>query len=145
MRLPFRTLVVAALASIAACSATTAPIGPALAGDLQGQWAAKQTFPGNSLVFALHAADSTVAGTGTFSGEAGPSGTVFVDGSVSGGTVTLHFAYTATVPVLSNSTARFIGTLDADGRLVGSMKYGPDAGMQPESTIEFARIDVLHP
>ncbi len=139
MRLPFRFLAVAALAGVGACSAATAPSGPVLAGELQGQWAAQQSFPGNSLVFTLQATDATVTGTGTFSGEAGPEGTVAIDGTVSGGTVTLHFAYTATVPVLLKSTARFIGTLDANGRLVGSMKYGPEDGIQPESFIEFAR------
>ena len=116
-----------------------APSDSSLASAVQGEWVAEQTVPGNFLGFTLQAADATVTGTGVFAGEAGPSGTVAIVGAATQSTLTLRFTYTATVPAPATSVARFVGSLDASDRLVGSFKYGPEAGPQPEYPIVFRR------
>ena len=135
-----RSIALVALACLSACSAfLTDPTGSALESAVKGQWIATQTIAGNFLGFTLGGTDTTLTGAGTFAGEAGPSGTVSITGVVSGKSVTLHFVYTAVMPAASTNTARFVGTLEAD-RLSGSMKYGPEAGSQPESAILFNRV-----
>ena len=135
-----RYMILVALAWLSACSSsTTDPTGRALASAVGGQWIAAQTIAGNFLGFTLAGTDTTITGSGTFAGEAGPSGTVSLSGTVSGKTVTLHFVYTAVRPSASTNTARFVGTLDGD-KLSGSIKYGPEAGSQPESPILFNRV-----
>ncbi|MDQ2665896.1 MAG: hypothetical protein M3Z05_07785 [Gemmatimonadota bacterium] len=139
-----RFLSVVALIALPACAADiTTPSGADLASAVQGSWVAEQAIPGNSLDFTLRATDTTVTGGGAFAGEAGPAGTVAITGDATLFTLTLHFSYTATVPAPATSVARFVGTLDKNDRLVGSMKYGPEAGEPPEYPIVFRRLPQL--
>ncbi|CAN5922887.1 hypothetical protein BH11GEM2_BH11GEM2_10930 [soil metagenome] len=125
---------------LAACAGdVTAPTGVGLALAAEGNWVAEQTIPGNFLGFSLTASDTTITGSGSFAGEAGPAGSVAIAGGATRSTLTLHLTYTARVPTPATSVARFTGTVDANDRLVGSMKYGPEAGEQPEYSIAFRR------
>jgi hypothetical protein len=79
-----RHLVVAlALAGGAACSSPLDLTDPrVVAVELRGTWSQTFDVPGMSFVFQLTVQDTTIAGTGTFAGEAGPSGTLSLTGQV---------------------------------------------------------------
>ncbi|HET9708897.1 MAG TPA: hypothetical protein VFP39_11405 [Gemmatimonadales bacterium] len=58
-----------------------------------GVWAAAFHIPGSSLVLNLTQPDGAVSGSGTYTGEAGPSGTLQVTGSYAAPHVTLALRY----------------------------------------------------
>ena len=60
---------------------------------LRGTWAEPTTFPGESFSMTLDIQDTTVTGTGYFSYEAGPAGTLSITGTVSGQQVDLDVTY----------------------------------------------------
>ena len=136
-----RCLAFLALIALPSCAGDlTAPSGSNLALAVQGQWAEEQTIAGNFLAFTLQATDTTLTGAGTFVGEAGPGGTVAVVGVVAQSTITMRFTYTTTTaPTPVTFVARFTGTLDANNRMVGSIRYGPESGQQPEYPTAFRR------
>jgi hypothetical protein len=53
-----------------------------VASELRGMWSRSFDIPGNSTVFVISVQDLTVTGSGTFAGEAGPSGTLALTGQV---------------------------------------------------------------
>lgn len=94
MRYSVRSLVSVALAAgVLACSSESLTQSESIAVRLAGTWSAAFDIPGNSLILLLSAHDATVTGTGTFAGEAGPSGTLTVDGKVTGATIDLDMLY----------------------------------------------------
>ena len=71
------------LAVAAACSNPVDLNDPnVVALELRGTWSRSFDIPGNSTVFVISVQDLTVTGTGTFAGEAGPSGTLALTGQV---------------------------------------------------------------
>ena len=72
----------------ASCGNNLAPPG-----NLTGVWAADYHFPGTSLILNLTQPDGSVTGTGTYSIEAGRSGTLDVSGSYSPPHVQLSLRY----------------------------------------------------
>jgi hypothetical protein len=81
------------IAGAFACSGDSLTQSESIAARLAGTWSAAFDTPGNSLILSLSAHDSTVTGTGTFAGEAGPSGTLTGDGKVTGTTIDLDMLY----------------------------------------------------
>jgi hypothetical protein len=83
--MPNRRQLVAALvlAVAAACSNPVDLNDPnVVALELRGTWSRSFDIPGNSTVFVISVQDLTVTGSGTFAGEAGPSGTLALTGQV---------------------------------------------------------------
>lgn len=70
------------------CTDATAP-----AVGVQGTWAANYNFPGTGLVLTLTQTDRKVSGSGTYAMEAGPGGTVQVDGTYNRPDVSLYIHY----------------------------------------------------
>ena len=104
--------------ALLSCSHPSAPPQP-----LDGVWQlAARSSPLDPTPLRLTQRDSVVTGSGTALGVDVPIG-VAVAGSVSLPSVTLTFWYG---PVGSGaSTARFTGTLQSDGQLVGQVVFGP--------------------
>src|SRR5438045_8677032 len=70
------------------CSSSTS----ALPG-LSGSWAAPFSVPGSGFGFTIEQVADSLHGTGTYSIEAGPSGTFEVSGAYTNSTVELEFTY----------------------------------------------------
>src|ERR1700681_2919348 len=116
----FRLLVAAlTLAVSTACSNSVDLADPkVIAQELPGTWS-RIIAPGSSTVLQLTVHDSTITGTGTFAGEAGPSGTLSVTGKITtdnfGPIVNIDF-------VQSNGPiGHFTGRLKAADTLDGSV------------------------
>ena len=119
----FRQLAVAlSLVASAACSNSVDLADPnVIAQELRGTWSRTFDAPGNSTVLQLTVHDSTIAGTGTFAGEAGPSGTLAVTGQITTGDFGPHVNIDF---VQSNGPiGHFTGTLKAVDTLDGSVWY----------------------
>lgn len=88
----------ALLTSLLACSSDSTGLTESqqTAARLKGTWSRPNGFPGTSFTIFLDTQDTTVTGTGFFSYEAGPAGTLTVTGTVSGNTVDLDVVYTIT-------------------------------------------------
>jgi hypothetical protein len=85
-----------------------------VASELRGNWHMPETFPGSGYGFTLAVTDTTVTGTGTFSIEAGASGTLSVTGAIDGTVVTL------TIVSSAGETQHFIGSLRDANTLNGA-------------------------
>jgi hypothetical protein len=116
---------VAALALVAS-SACTSPLDLSdprvIAVELRGTWSRVFDAPGISTVLQLSVHDSTITGTGTFSAEAGPSGTLTVTGRIATGQpagtlVEIDFAQS------DGFVGHFTGTLLSADSLYGSVWY----------------------
>jgi hypothetical protein len=119
-----RHLVMAlALVASTACSNSVDLSDPkVIAVELRGTWSRVFDAPGNSTVLQLSVSASTITGTGTFAGEAGPSGTLTVTGQIATGQpagtlVEIDFAQS------DGFVGHFTGTLDAADSLSGSVWY----------------------
>jgi hypothetical protein len=118
----FRQLAIAlSLIASAACSNSVDLADPnVIAQELRGTWS-RIIGPGSSTVLQLAVQDSTIAGTGTFAGEAGPSGTLVVTGQITaadfGPFVTIDFAQS------NGPVGHFTGKLTAANTLDGSVWY----------------------
>jgi hypothetical protein len=111
----------------AACADSTSPRtgGQQLAAQMQGMWAEKVSFPGISLVFNLAAQDTALTGAGTYSIEAGRSGTLVTSGLVADQTVKLDLSYDY------GPRAHFEGSLQDQNTLTGTISYAPPPGGTP--------------
>ncbi|MEO7082679.1 MAG: hypothetical protein ABI442_02980 [Gemmatimonadaceae bacterium] len=90
MRLLRIAAAIAALAALSACDSHGTE--PTLRDQLAGQWFENLSVPGAGLYFSLVVVDTTISGSGSFSIEAGPSGTISVTGVVTGGRIKLNIA-----------------------------------------------------
>ena len=90
---------------------------PTLAQRLSGDWYQVIPIPGSSMVFYLSAADSTLAGTGNYTIEAGRPGTVSVAGSYT--SERIRFELTRS----DGNVLHFDGTLTSSDRLDGYAWY----------------------
>ena len=120
--LNFRPLAFAfALAAGTACSNSVDLADPnVIARELPGTWS-RIIAPGSSTVLQLTVHDPTITGTGTFAGEAGPSGTLSVSGKIATGDfgpfVNIDFAQD------NGPVGHFAGRLTAADKLDGSVWY----------------------
>jgi hypothetical protein len=120
--LNFRPLAFAfVLAASTACSNSVDLADPSvIAQELIGTWS-RIIAPGSSTVLQLTVHDSTITGTGTFAGEAGPSGTLVVTGRITTGDfgpfVNIDFTQS------NGPIGHFTGTLTAANTLYGSVWY----------------------
>ena len=112
-------LLLASLMVGVACSGSesTEPIPPAVNHDAQGSWGQNNdgvVVPGNSLVIAMTESSGTIAGSGSFAGEAGPYGSLSLSGTVVNGSLHLRIIYVYephVFPQLQSDTAQFVGRL----------------------------------
>ena len=123
-KLSFFALAAAAVVA-AACSdsGVTAPIHPT-DNDVSGAWAMPfGGIPGNGMGWTLNDVSGNVTGTGTFTGEAGPFGTLAISGMVTNDTLRLSIIYKydpATFPGLHGDTAQFVGVLTSHDEMTGT-------------------------
>lgn len=91
--------------------------------SVDGSWAEVETIPGNALQMTLTSSGSRVTGSGTYAGEAGPSGTVAVTGSTSGNSVHLDLVLAQSTPASGPITREsFDGKVTAT-QLRGTMTF----------------------
>lgn len=117
----------AALFVAAACSNrdATSPTISVNDHDAQGSWGENNfgvVAPGNSFAVALTESSGVVAGTGSFSGEAGPFGALSISGTVADGLLNLRVVYLfepTVFPQLAPDTAQFVGVLTTKDRIDG--------------------------
>lgn len=98
-----RLMLAVGLVTVAACSSSDITNSNTVAADLRGTWT--QTGLGaGSRVFTLQVVGTTVTGTGSYSIEAGASGTLTVTGSISGTNIMLNLAQDNDVTFHLNAT-----------------------------------------
>jgi hypothetical protein len=95
---------------LSACTTATSP-----SANLAGRWVENLTIPGASLVVTV---DSNGNGSGTYSIEAGRSGTVQIIGAVQPAKLALTFRYDYGV------TRTFVGALTDSNHLTGVFEDG---------------------
>jgi hypothetical protein len=131
-RRALRCSLFAAVLLSTACGSQSGNVGGPLTGSvLAGQWLQDNTVVGSSLGLSLSVSDTVVTGTGTYSIEAGRSGSLTVSGVASPTHVSLDFTYD------SGALAHFDGTLPVAAVLAGAIKYGPKDAMIPSYSITF--------
>jgi hypothetical protein len=133
---PMRRALVSLLAfSLAAvvvsCSGGSLTDSQSVARELNGTWSELFTIPGSSLVITLATHDTTVSGTGTYSNEAGPSGTMACTGTISGNAIDLDVVFD------DRHVMHFTGELSSPTRLLGIWHSTP---MGDPVNIEFDKV-----
>ena len=102
-----------------ACSGAEPFVGPA---TVDGQWAEGFTIAGSGMGMTLSSTGSIVSGTGEYVGEAGPSGTVAVTGTINGIAVHLDLVFTQQLPrVGPGPIEHFDGQFTSANLLTGSL------------------------
>jgi len=112
----------------------TEPTSASIASAVSGSWVRVEEHPGSDFEMSLVATGTSLSGTGNFVVEAGPQGTMTIEGAVSGDTVNLDFTLWTELPdraVLS--TGHFEGSLvlgELRGRTVSysqsaDISFGP--------------------
>jgi hypothetical protein len=132
----FSAIIAAGL--VMSCSSSTAPVDP---DAIVGAWTEARgpmDPPGSSVGFTLHRGDgAAVAGSGLFRGEAGPSGTIDVTGTIVGDSVTLIVSFT-TDPGFGGGVRQeqFAGQLTRPWSLVGEWM----TDTQEHATVTFTKV-----
>lgn len=117
------------------CSGADPFTGPAV---IDGRWAEPFSFPGSSLGFDVTSSGSTVSGSGSYAGEAGPFGSLTVTGTVSGIEVHLDLTFTEQLPRPGNTTTEhFDGMFTSFDVIEGSI--ATDTPGQVPGKISFKR------
>jgi len=130
-----------ALAALAmACSDhTTQPTTPGPA-DVTGSWSENfgVTIPGVSFALSLSESGQLVTGSGTWTNEAGPSGTLAANGTAAGDSLHLQIIYVPgpAFPGLKVDTAQFDGALTTRDRIDGTLRRAAF----PPSTVHLVRV-----
>lgn len=99
-----RLILALAIGSVAACSSSGVTNPNTVAADLRGTWTQTGLGAGSSRVFTVQVSGTTVTGTGTYAGEAGPSGNLVVTGVITGTNITLTLAQDDDVTYHLNAT-----------------------------------------
>lgn len=84
-----RLMLAMSLVSVAACSSSDLTNPNTIAADLRGMWSQTSLGVGSSRIFVLQVTGTTVTGAGSYSGEAGPAGSLTVTGSIAGSRIAL--------------------------------------------------------
>jgi hypothetical protein len=119
------TVLVVALGILCACSNDSTAIVPPVDHDAQGSWTWDNhgsLFPGFSFNMMLAESAGAITGTGSYSGEAAPYGSLRVSGSVRSDSLTLQIIYLpepTVFPNLAPDTAQFVGVLATRDQIVG--------------------------
>jgi hypothetical protein len=120
------------LVLLAACSSdeVTRPTPTVLDGSWHHVRAADEP-PGFFRQFTLTLSGTTLSGSGTWTGEAGPQGTVAVTGTVSGSDIHLDLVFTVTVPTPGLAYVQhFDGRLSSPTDMIGTVTTN---GLSPVS------------
>ena len=120
-------LLLASLMAGTACSGneSSEPIPPAVDHDAQGSWGPNNggvVIPGNSFLISIAESAGTIAGTGSFAGEAGPYGSLVVSGTVANDSLHMRIIYVFephVFPQLQPDTAQFVGRLSNRDQIDG--------------------------
>jgi len=120
------------------CSGAEQFLGPA---SINGRWGLSGvSVPGNFFEMDLTSAGSTVSGSGSYAGEAGPFGTLAVAGTVDGPTVHLDLTFTEQLPRVGNTaTDHFDGHFTSANVIEGSI--ATDTPGQIPEKISYKRIN----
>jgi hypothetical protein len=115
------------------CSGAEPFLGPA---SIDGTWAEGFTIAGSGMGMTLTSTGSNISGSGEYVGEAGPSGTVAVTGTINGISVHLDLTFSQQLPrVGPGPIEHFDGqftsanvlegsiTTDTSGQLSGRISY----------------------
>lgn len=119
----------------AACSSDTAPAP--VVGDVQGAWELDTQgglVPGISFFLTLTESAGVVSGTGTFTGEAAPFGTLAANGTAVSDSVHLRIIYVfdpTRFPLLAPDTAQFDGALIDANHIRGQLDYQSEGITEP--------------
>jgi hypothetical protein len=106
-----RIWMAAALALLAAC-------GDSSSTSISGTWVEKETLPGAKLILVLRDDSGTVSGVGSYTIEAGRTGTLNVTGTFHDPDVSLALVYDF------GDTVAFTGTLKTATQMVGTFGGG---------------------
>jgi hypothetical protein len=110
-----RTVAVLGALFLAACGGTTSP-SPLFSGN----WKQDTHIAGSSLSFDLAQSGASITGLGSYSIEAGRSGSLRVTGTAAGSSISLHISYDY------GPQADFQGTLQDPTHITGTIQYGGD-------------------
>lgn len=116
----------------AACSSDTAPT-PLVDQDAQGSWELDTrgaVIPGISFFLTLGESAGVITGTGTFTGEAAPFGTLAANGPAANDSLHLRIIYIydpTTFPQLAPDTAQFQGALIDVNHIQGQLTFARSA------------------
>ena len=119
------------------CSGAGQFVGPV---SIDGRWAQPFSFPGSSFEMDLTSTGSTVSGSGTYAGEAGPFGTLTVAGTVDGPTVHLDLTFTEQLPRPGHTgIEHFDGVFTSFDVIEGSI--GTDTPGQVPVKVSYKRVN----
>ena len=116
-----RLMLAVSLVSVAACSSSGLTDPNTIAADLRGTWTQTGLGVGSSRVFTLQVMGTTVTGTGSYAGEAGPFGNMTITGSITGARISLDFAQDDDITFHLNAT------LSSSRMLTGTLLNGSDS------------------
>jgi hypothetical protein len=132
---------------VAACSSDTAPVlaPPPVDHDVQGSWGEDfgAISPGNSFLVALTESSGTVSGTGSFSGEAAPFGSLAVNGIVAKDSLHLRIIFNFDSTLFRNlqpDTEHFEGVLARRDTIAGQLTRGGST-----SPLRLVRLKISDP
>jgi hypothetical protein len=117
------------IAGASACSEPSTAARRPVDSDAQGAWREDYAglAPGFSFQFTLTDASGVLSGTGSFSGEAGPVGTLAVTGTVANDSLQLRIIATTTSTPLAippTDTETFVGVLSTTDQIDGTLTAG---------------------
>jgi hypothetical protein len=119
------------------CSGAEPFLGPA---SIDGRWGHSGiSVPGSFFEMDLTSTGSTVSGSGSYAGEAGPAGTLAVAGTVDGITVHLDLTFNQQVPQVAPATIEhFDGQFTSASVMEGSITL--DSPGQPPVPANYQRF-----
>ena len=129
-----RLMLAVSLVSVAACSSSDITNPNTIAAALRGTWTQTGLGVGSSRVFTLQVIGTTVTGTGSYAGEAGPFGNMTITGSITGTRIALDLAQDDDVTFHLNAM------LSSPQILMGTLLNGSDS-----ATATFEKIQVDPP
>jgi hypothetical protein len=128
-------LLTLAVVLAAGCSKAAVTQPAAVDNDVQGDWEqdyGTTVHPGNSLFLSLSESGGRVAGTGTYTIEAGAPGAISVSGTVARDSLRLVIIFvpdSAEAPLARPENATFVGALASRDRIDGSLIVNNSATM----------------
>jgi hypothetical protein len=117
------------VACVSACSESSTAARRPIDHDAQGAWREDYPLlsPGSSFQFTLSETSGILSGTGSFSGEAGPFGTLAVTGTVANDSLRLRIIATRTSTPLAippTDTESFVGVLSPTDQIDATLTAG---------------------